>query len=98
MLHAWVADAWSWLRWGNRFKLGLDGGEIRLKQVIQKTGLAKVERLGALGEAVAFEQGDFVGGLLVTGFVVQRFFIECFNLLIQMLDALEQLRSFSGLS
>ncbi len=34
-----------------------------------------------------------MGELLVAGFVVQQCFIECFNLLIQMLDALEQLRS-----
>jgi hypothetical protein len=45
---------------GKLFQLGLDGFDIGIEQVIQQAALRRAHLLAALGELVAFEQGDFV--------------------------------------
>ena len=62
--------------WCQDFKLCFDGGQVGLNQVVEQAGLIRTKRLGAFGEAVAFELGYFVNELLVAGLLMQYLFVE----------------------
>ena len=48
-----------WRSWEKLFQLGLDSLKVGVEQVIQQAALRRADLLAALGELVAFEQGDF---------------------------------------
>lgn len=64
-----------WL-WRQHFQPGFDSGQVGLNQIVQQARLIRTERLGSLGETVTFEQSDFVGELLIPGFVAPHLFIK----------------------
>ena len=69
--------------WCQDFKLCFDGGQVGLNQVVEQAGLIRAERLGTFGEAVTLELSDLVYELLVSGLLVQHFFIKHFDMLKQ---------------
>ena len=75
-----------------RFKLGFDGRDVGVDDVIKQADLSRAQLLAMLGELEALELRDLVGQFLVDRFVMVDLLTHRLDFLIEILDTLHQLR------
>ena len=79
-----------------RFKFGFDGCYVSIDQVIKQAGLIRAQLFAALGKLEALELRDLVGHFFVDRFVTLELLTHRLDILIEIFDALHQLRRQSA--